>query len=237
MAAYVGMGMEAGHLLAASMMSAPASLVVAKIMLPETETSPTKGIVKIDIPRQDANILDAACRGAADGLKLALNVAAMLIAFIALIALANWLLGSGHYWAVHLFAGHESAEALMVDSDLLTFEKILGWVLSPLAWLMGVAWQDAGAIGQLLGKKAIFNEFLAYLDLAQMKDTLSPRSFTVATYALCGFANFGSVAIMIGGLGALEPGRRRDLAQLGFRAMLGGLLAGFMTATIAGMLI
>ena len=223
MAAYASMGADAGHLLAASIMSAPASLVLAKIIIPEKEHSVTKGVVEINIPRQDTNVLDAACRGASEGLKLALNVAAMLIAFIALVALLNWILT---IFPKEWFGGTP-----------LTLERLLGWILSPLAWIMGVEWKDAGTVGMLLGKKTILNEFVAYMDLVKFKDVISLRSFTIATYALCGFANFASVAIQIGGIGALVPERRKDFAQIGFKAMLGGTLAAFMTATIAGILI
>lgn len=221
MAAYAGMGADAGHLLAASLMSAPAALVIAKIMVPETEESPTKGVVRVDVPRNDANLLDAACRGAAEGLTLALNVAAMLIAFIAMVAMLNWFLS---------LVPH-------VAGQPLSMERILGWVMAPLAWSMGVQWSEAQEVGMLLGKKTIFNEFLAYQDLVAMKDRLSPRSFTIATYALCGFANFGSMAIMIGGIGGLVPARRQDIAHYGLRALIAGTLAVFMTACIAGMLI
>ena len=221
MAAYAGMGADPGHLLAASIMSAPASLALAKIILPEKEDSPTKGIVKISVPRTDANVLDAACRGAADGLKLALNVAAMLIAFIAIVAMLNWTL----------------SRFPDVADNPLSLERILGWLCAPLAWVMGVEWKDAQFVGMLLGKKVILNEFLAYMDLVALKETISERSFIIATYALCSFANFGSVAITIGGIGGLVPERRKDFARLGFKAMLGGALAGFMTATIAGILI
>jgi CNT family concentrative nucleoside transporter len=220
MAAYVGMGVDAGHLMAASLMAAPASLVIAKIMVPETEPSLTKGVVRIDVPREDVNVLDAACRGAADGLKLALNVAAMLIAFIAMVYAINWFLS-----------------LIPVGTAPLTLERILGWLLSPLAWVMGVEWKDAQLVGMLLGKKTVLNEFLAYSDLVQLKGQLSPRSFTIATYALCGFANFGSIAIQIGGVSTLAPSRRSDFARFGLRAMIGGALATFMTATIAGILI
>jgi CNT family concentrative nucleoside transporter len=220
MAAYVGMGVDAGHLMAASLMAAPASLVIAKIMVPETEPSLTKGVVRIDVPREDVNVLDAACRGAADGLKLALNVAAMLIAFIAMVYAINWFLS-----------------LIPVGTAPLTLERILGWLLSPLAWVMGVEWKDAQLVGMLLGKKTVLNEFLAYSDLVQLKEQLSPRSFTIATYALCGFANFGSIAIQIGGVSTLAPSRRSDFARFGLRAMIGGALATFMTATIAGILI
>jgi CNT family concentrative nucleoside transporter len=221
MAAYVRMGVDAGHLMAASLMAAPASLVIAKIMVPETEASLTKGVVRIDVPRQDVNIFDAACRGAAEGLKLALNVAAMLIAFVAIIYAVNWLLS---------LPG-------TIHGQPLSLERVLGWLFSPLAWVMGVEWKDAQQVGMLLGKKTVLNEFLAYGDLVQLREKLSPRSFTIATYALCGFANFGSVAIQIGGVSTLAPSRRAVFARFGLRAMIGGALTTFMTATIAGMLI
>jgi CNT family concentrative nucleoside transporter len=221
LATYASFGADAGHLLTASIISAPAALVIAKIMIPETGESLTKRIVKVQIPKEDANILDAACRGAAEGAKLALTIAAMLICFIAFVALLNWLL------------------SLLPDvwGSPLTLERILGWLLAPLAWIMGIQWNDAPTVGMLLGKKTILNEFLAYLDLVSFKKALSARSFTIATYALCGFANFGSVAIQIGGYSALVPTRRKDFAKLGLRAMIGGTLAAFMTAAIAGILI
>lgn len=212
---------DAGHLLTASIISAPAALVIAKIMIPESEQSLTKGIVRVNIPKQDANILDAACRGASEGAKLALNIAAMLICFVAFVAMLNALL------------------RLLPDiaGAPLTLERVLGWLCAPLAWLMGVEWKDADIVGMLLGKRTILNEFLAYADLKNFKDVISQRSFTIATYALCGFANFGSIAIQIGGYGSLVPARRKDFAKLGLRAMIGGSLAAFMTASIAGILI
>ena len=229
MVAYVGMAEAAGypaarlagHLMVASLISAPASLVIAKIMVPETEDSPTKGTVKIDVPRTDANILDAACRGAAEGLKLVLNIVAMLIAFIALVHLVNWML----------------SPIPQVAGEPLTLERMLGWACAPLAWVMGVSWEDAPTVGMLIGEKTIFNEFVGYGSLMRCQDTLSPRSFTIATYALCGFANFGSIAVTIGGISELAPSRRKDFAAYGFRAMIGGALAAFMTASIAGILL
>ena len=217
---YTAFGADAGHLLTASLMSAPASLVVAKIILPETEDSPTKGRVTIDIPRKDANTLDAACRGASEGLKLALNVAAMLIAFVAIVYLINWALSP-----------------IFVYGEPLTLERVFGWMFCPIAWLIGVPWKDAQAVGTLLGEKTVLNEVLAFIELEKIKDTLSPRSVTIATYALCGFANFGSVAIMIGGVGSLVPQRRADLAKYGLYSLVGGTLAALMTAAVAGMLI
>jgi CNT family concentrative nucleoside transporter len=221
LAAFTGFGADAGHLLTASVISAPAALVIAKIMVPETETSLTKGTVKIKIPKEDVNVLDAACRGASDGVKLAINIAAVLICFIAFVALANWLLSF-----LPQFNGCH-----------FTLERMLGWLCSPFAWIMGIDWKDASTVGALLGKRTILNEFIAYLDLVKCKDVISPRSFTIATYALCGFANLGSVAILIGGLGTLVPEKRTDFARLGIKSMIAGMLACFMTAAIAGVLI
>lgn len=220
-AAYASMGLDAGHLLAASFMSAPASLVIAKIMFPESDISPTKGQVKIEVTKQDSNLLDDACRGASEGVRLALNIAGMLIAFIAIVSLLNWLM------SFLPTAGNEP----------LTMQRLLGWISAPFAWLLGVEWKDAQTVGFLLGEKIILNEFVAYLDLVKYKDLISPRSFSIATYALCGFANFGSIAIQIGGISILAESRRKDFAKLGFKAMIGGALAAIMTATIAGMLI
>ncbi len=232
MAAYVGMLQSsfhdiAGHLLAASVMSAPAALVCAKLMIPEPDPtkSETYGQLKTHLPTVDANVIDAASRGAADGLTLALNVGAMLLAFIALIAMLNGIVG----WGAGLL-GYEG----------VTIQGMLGVLLAPLAWIMGVPWHDASAVGQLIGTKTVANEFVAYLGLSDMlaNDTLkSPRSVVIATYALCGFANFSSIAIQIGGIGGIAPERKADLARLGLRAMIAGSIACFMTATVAGLLI
>jgi len=221
LATYAGLGADAGHLLTASIISAPGALVIAKIMIPETQHSLTKHRVEIKIPPQDANVLDAACRGASEGAKLAVNIAAVLICFIAFVALFNWILS-----IIPDIAGSP-----------LTLERILGWLMAPLAWVMGVEWKDSATVGMLLGEKTVLNEFVAYVDLVTHKDVISPRSFTIATYALCGFANFGSIAIQIGGYGSLVPSRRKDFAKLGLRAMIAGSLAAFLTATIAGILI
>jgi len=252
MVAYVGMAGDdaataaelAGHLAVASLISAPAALVVAKIMVPETEESVTKGQVKIDVPRTDANLIDAACRGAAEGLKLVLNIVAMLIAFIALIYLVNWMLAGASLGIneVASWFAEEEAEPWTVQQMLggreLSVQLLLGWVGAPLAWIMGIEWNDAPEVGRLLGEKTVFNEFIAYQHLlGDVKDKISPRSFAIATYALCGFANFGSIAVMIGGIGGLVPERRADLARFGLRSLVGGTLAAFMTASIAGMLI
>jgi CNT family concentrative nucleoside transporter len=227
MAAYVGMLVAffpdiAGHLLAASVMSAPAAILISKVMYPEDGDPETKGTLKADVPSPDVNVIDAAARGAGEGLTLALNVGAMLLAFIALIALLNGVIG----WVGGL-AGWEN----------LSLELILGWVLAPLAWIMGVPWQDAVEIGSLMGIKTVVNEFVAFLQLAdslQQGAPLEPRSVVIATYALCGFANFSSIAIQIGGIGGIAPERRSDLSRIGMRAMIGGTLAAFMTATVAG---
>ena len=230
LAAYVGMLSPyypgiAGHLIAASVMSAPGALVVAKIMLPERERPATGGTLAVSVERQDVNMIDAAARGAGDGLKLALSVGAMLIAFLALLALADALVGTVGGW---------------VGVGGLSLSGILGWVLRPVAWMIGIPWSESGAVGQLIGVKTVLNEFVAFLqlaDLSQQAGTLSPRSVTIATYALAGFANFGSVAMTIAGIGEIAPSRRADLARLGIRAMIGGTIAALMTAAFAGMLV
>ncbi len=229
MAAYAGMLVGffpdiAGHLMAASVMSAPAALVVAKLMVPEEEKAETAGELRTKLERPDVNVIEAAARGASEGLKLALNVGAMLLAFLAMIALLNAVLG----WAAGL-----------VGIEGLTLERILGWLLAPVAWVMGVPWAEAAPVGSLMGIKTVANEFVAFLGLAgEMADgQLSPRAATIATYALSGFANFSSIAIQIGGIGGIAPRRRQDLARLGLRAMIGGSIAAFMTAAIAGVLI
>jgi len=224
MAAYVGMGVSAKHLLAASVMSAPAALVMAKLMFPETEKSKTAGSVDIEIERPWANVIDAAATGAADGLKLALNVGAMLIAFVALIALVDWPIGKLGAWM-----GHPE----------LSLNVILGFVCRPLAWLMGVPWAEADKVGTLIGIKTAINEFVGYAELQKMVagGMLSQRAQVIATYALCGFSNFSSIAIQIGGIGGMAPERKADLARIGLRAMVAGSLACFQTATIAGLLL
>jgi CNT family concentrative nucleoside transporter len=228
----------AGHLLAASVMSAPAALLISKVIYPEDGEPVTRDSMRVEIESPDANLIDAAARGAGEGLTLALNVGAMLLAFIALIALLNALLG----WVgdVTYISGALRGWGWLGDGQRLTLEVIMGWVLAPLAWIMGVPWQDAPAIGSLLGVKTALNEFVAYLQLSNLLNEgagLSPRSVVIATYALCGFANFSSIAIQIGGIGGIAPSRRSDLARLGLRAMIGGSLAAFMTATVAGILI
>lgn len=224
MAGYVSMGVEAGHLIAASIMSAPASLIIAKIMVPETETPVTKEKVNVHLDEIDANVIDAAARGTSEGLKLALNVGAMLLSFIAIVALINALVG----WLGSL-----------VGMDYLSLEWILGRLFAPLAYVMGVPLSDAIEAGNLLGQKIVINEFFAYANLAELIKTnsLNQRTVVILTYALCGFANFSSIGIQVGGIGSLAPERRSDIAKLGIRALIGGSLAAFMTATIAGILI
>jgi CNT family concentrative nucleoside transporter len=215
MAAYILFGVEAQHLLTAVIMTAPGTLMMAKMFVPETRVPETMGTVRLEVARTDVNVIDAAGRGTGEGLHLALNVGAMLISFLALIALLNAILG---------LAG-------------LSMQQIFGWVFSPIAWSLGVPWRDAATIGNLLGTRMVLNEFVAYSQLGPLKATLDPKSFTIATFALCGFANFSSIGIQIGGIGALAPERRHDLARLGLRAMLAGTFANFLTATIAGMLL
>jgi CNT family concentrative nucleoside transporter len=222
MAAYIAFGVEARHLLTAVIMTAPGTIMMAKILEPETETPQTLGGVKVDIPKTDVNVVDAAARGTVEGLHLMLNVIAMLVSFIALVALVN----GGFGW-VH-------GQLPWFPANIQT---VLGWIFAPIAWVMGVPWHDAGSIGALLGERMVLNEFIAYKDLGAIKATLSPVSFTIATFALCGFANISSVGIQIGGIGALAPERKHDLARLGFRAMIAGTLANFLSATLAGMLL
>jgi CNT family concentrative nucleoside transporter len=230
-AVYAAMGWNAGyhdtagHLLCASVLNCPASLLISKIMLPETEKSETAGTSPATVPRTSANSIDAICRGAGDGFHLSLNIIAMLIAFIAIIALANYVFG----WVqTHVGIAH-----------VITLQNIFGYINAPFAWLMGVPAQDCLSVGQILGERIVLNEFVGYLDLTANAKTLAldPRSFTIATYALCGFANFSSIAIQVGGIGSLAPERRSEMAKIGFRAMIGGLLAAYMTACLAGFLL
>jgi len=210
----------AGHLLAASFMSAPAAFVMAKVMIPETEASTTAGTVEISTEKASANLLDAAADGTSTGLKLYLNVMAMLIAFVAMVAVIDWGLG-----------------AIVIAGDPLSLSRVFGWVFSPVAWMMGVTWEDCQSFGALLGTKVGVNEFVAFKDMAGMesKGAMSERSLKMAAYALCGFANFASVGIQIGGISPLAPERRAEISRLALRAMLGGAFASWMTATVAGM--
>jgi CNT family concentrative nucleoside transporter len=211
----------AGHLLTASVLNAPAALLVAKILIPETEVSETAGGVVKDPPRTTVNSVDALCRGASDGMMLAINVIAMLIAFIALVALVNFIL----IWP------QQQADV----ATPVSLQAMLGWLNAPFAWLMGVPAHDCGTIGSVLGQRIVLSEFIGYTALNAA--TVDARSYTIATYALCGFANVASIAIQVGGIGSLAPERRGDMARLGVRAMIGGLLATYLTATIAGILL
>ena len=222
LAAYVGFGIDAGHLLAASVMSAPAALVCAKLLVPEVEESSTAGVVNIDLPKVSTNVIDAAATGASDGLKLAVNVAAMLLAFIALVAMLNGILGLMGSW---------------VGFPQLSFELIIGYINAPVAWLLGVPWEDCFTVGSILGKKIVLNEFVGYLDLVNLKGQMSERSTIITTYALCGFSNFSSIAIQLGGIGTMAPDKRPILAAYGMKSLIGGTLACYMTACIAGIFI
>src|SRR6059058_919011 len=222
MAAYIAFGIEARHLLTAVIMTAPGTIMMAKILEPETETPLTLGGLKVDIPRTDVNVVDAAARGTTDGLYLMLNVIAMLVSFITLVALANGAFGWVHGYLAWFPAN---------------IQTVFGWIFRPIAWVMGVPWHDSGTIGGLLGTRMVLNEFIAYSLLGPLKQSLDPVSFTIATFALCGFANVSSVGIQIGGIGALVPERKHDLARLGFRAMIAGTLANFLSATRAGILL
>ena len=221
MAIYVSMLSDipgiAGHLMAASIMSAPAALVVAKIIFPETEESETSGDHKINVETADDNAMEALSRGATDGMKLAANVGAMLVAFVAFIALVNGILG-------------------LVG---LTVEEILSWIFRPLAWAMGAPWSEAAVLGQLMGEKLVLTELIAYTDLMDLRaqNAISDRTAIIASYALCGFANFASIGIQLGGIGGIAPERRKDLAKIALKAMIGGALASWLTATIAGIII
>jgi CNT family concentrative nucleoside transporter len=235
MAVYISMGVPAPYLLAASIMAAPAALVISKIVWPETEESPTKGSVKLEVKKSHANLLDAISHGASDGLKVSLNVMAMLIGFIALIALGDVILAK-IVEIPNLFKSQ--GEAMIVGSEVLSLNKIFGTVFSAFAWVMGVPAQDTQVVGSLMGTKMVINEFVAYSQLTPMigGGTLNPKSVVIASFALCGFANFSSIAIQVGGIGELVPSRRSDLAKLGFRALMCGTLASYLSATIAGMM-
>ncbi len=222
MAAYMKVGgAEAKHLLAAVIMTAPGTLLMAKMLVPETEEPLTAGRVEMPAMEKESNILGAISRGTVDGLHLALNVGAMLITFLALLALLNAMMGWTH---------------MHISWFPYSLQQIFGWVLAPVAWLIGVPWRDAAQIGNLLGTRMVLNEFVAFAQLGTMKGVLDPRSFTIATFALCGFANFSSIGIQIGGIGALAPEQRSQLARFGIRAMLAGTMANLMSAAIVGML-
>lgn len=255
MAIYIGMlagtdavlqQMYAKHFLAASIMAAPATLLIAKILIPETGQPLTRGTVSVHIEKDSANVIDAAAAGASDGMKLAINIAAMLLAFVALIAMINHVIGLAG--DVHLGGSHSLNEILNAGAAAgaatvkLNLGLILGYILAPVAWVIGIDWNDAVIAGGLIGQKVVLNEFIAYMQLSQTAvgdgpGAISEHTRLVLTYALCGFANFASIAIQIGGIGSLVPERRSDLARFGLRAVLGGSIATLMTATIAGVLL
>ncbi|HKM67715.1 MAG TPA: nucleoside transporter C-terminal domain-containing protein [Candidatus Acidoferrum sp.] len=224
MAGYIQVGgADPKNLLTAVIMTAPGTLLMAKMLVPETEQSLTAGRVEMPAMEKESNVLGAIARGTSDGLSLALNVGAMLITFIALLALLNAMMGGIHNWP-HM--------AWFPDS----MQTLFGWIFSPVAWLIGIPWHDAAKIGNLLGTRMVINEFVAFGQLGTMRGTLDPRSFTIATFALCGFANFSSIGIQIGGIGALAPEQRSQLAKFGIRAMLAGTMANLMSACIVGIL-
>jgi concentrative nucleoside transporter, CNT family len=231
MAAYIAFGIEPKHLLSAVIMTAPGTLLMAKMLVPETEQPKTAGRVVMNEEEEETekeeNLLGAVARGTTDGLHLALNIAAMLISFLALIALTNGILGGAHNW----LAGHG------VFWFPASLEKIFGVLFAPIAWVIGIPWHDCGTIGNLLGTRMVLNELVAFSMLGPMRAALDPRSFTIATFALCGFANLSSIGIQIGGIGALAPNKKGELARLGIRAMLAGTMANLMSASIAGMLL
>src|SRR6204780_1295136 len=222
MAAYIAFGIEAKHLLAAVIMTAPGTILLAKMLVPETEVPRTSGRVEMAEIERDTNTLGAIARGTGDGLSLAINVAAMLISFIALLFLIDGIFGG-----IHAYIGWFPA----------SLEQVFGWVFAPIAWLIGIPWHDCRTIGNLLGLRTVTNELIAFQRLGPMKDSLDPRSFTIATFALCGFANFSSIGIQIGGIGALAPNKKADLARLGIRAMLAGTMANLMSASIVGIML
>jgi len=219
MAAYISFGINAKDLLSAVIMTAPGTLLMAKMLVPETEQPLTAGRVEMPPMEKESNVLGAIARGTVDGLHLALNVAAMLITFLALLALVNAIMGWTH---------------LHISWFPYSLQQVFGWVFAPVAWLIGIPWHDAPTVGNLLGTRMVLNEFVAFAQLGTMKDSLDPRTFTIATFALCGFANFSSIGIQIGGIGALAPERRSQLAKFGIRAMLAGTMANLLSASIVG---
>ena len=235
MAVYISFGVPAEYLLAASIMAAPAALVIAKMVYPETEESQTRGVIELDKTSPHTNILDALSHGASDGMKVSINVVAMLLGFIAVIAMIDFFIGQ---IGAGLYSMGVSPSVVGFDMNTLSFKTIMGGVFSAFAYIMGVPSQDVFAAGQLMGTKLVINEFVAYADLAPMiaGGKLHPKTIAIVSFALCGFANFSSVAIQVGGIGELAPSRRADLAQLGMRALLCGTLASYLSATIAGIL-
>lgn len=246
MAVFVELGVSAGHLVTASIISAPAALIIAKILQPETEESETLGTVTTQFEKQSANVIEAAANGASEGMKLAINIAAMLIGFLALIAMLDSVLYGIGELVQYLFFSSSAESGQSVDLNW-SLKGLLGIVFWPFAWLMGIEFKDCHASGQMLGTKMVVNEFIAYVDLGSYVNgnvvdaeggvvEISERTRVILTYALCGFSNFGAIGIQLGGIGPLAPGRKSDLAQLGLRAMLGGMLACCMTACVAGIM-
>ena len=243
MAAYVLVGqVEIKHLIVSVIMTAPCAILISKLMVPEAETPKTGTEAKVEVAKTDINVIDAAARGATDGGILAVNVACMLIAVIALVALINGVIGYVDNGLIKLTQDWGSIPIL---GSIVTFisyifpstlQQLLGWIFAPLAWTLGVPWHEAVSVGSLMGTRMVLNEFVAFIDLGTIKATLDPRTFVLATYALCGFANFTSIAIQIRGIGALAPNKREEFARLGLRAMIAGTLANFMTAAIVGMI-
>jgi concentrative nucleoside transporter, CNT family len=236
MAVYISMGVPASYLLAASLMAAPGALVISKIVFPETEESETKGVIKLEVKKEHSNIMDAISHGASDGMKISLNVIAMLIGVIALIALADALLG---YFGHFLSWTGLSLNILGLDVDNLRLKDVVGAFFSLFAIVMGVPVAESLQVGSLMGTKMVINEFVAYSDLTPMlqQGVLSSKSVVIASFALCGFANFSSIAIQLGGIGTLVPGRKADLARLGFKAMICGTMASYISASLAGILL
>ncbi len=227
MAAYIAFGIEPKHLLTAVIMTAPGTLLMAKMLVPETEKPLTAGRVEMPPMEKEANFLGALARGTGDGLHLAINVGAMLISFLAMLALVNFAIGGTHNWlAAHGIGWFPSS-----------LQQVFGWVFAPVAWVIGIPWHDCTNVGNLLGTRMVVNELVAFGQLGTMRTGLDPRSFTIATFALCGFANFSSIGIQIGGIGALAPHQRQQLARFGIRAMLAGTMANLMSASIVGMLL
>jgi len=237
MAVYIALGVPAEYLLAASIMAAPGALVISKIVYPETEESSTRGSVKLHVEKTSSNVVDAISHGASDGLRIALNVVAMLVGFIALIALLDYTLGSLGS-AIVSYTGF-NLEGVGIDLRQLSIQQLLGKVFSAFAWAMGVPSADIQSAGELMGTKLVINEFVAYLDLSTLlkSGNLQPKTVTIVTFALCGFANFSSIAIQVGGIGELAPSRRKDLSELGFKALVCGTLASYLSATLAGILV
>ncbi len=233
MAIYIAMGVDAKFLLAASVMAAPGALAVAKIIYPEVEESSTKNEVKVNIERAHVNLIDSIAHAASDGMKVSLNVIAMLIALLSLIAMADWILAKAGFFLYDFCHINPS----FIDLSNLSLKSILGSLFGFFALVMGVPFENAAEVGALMGEKLVLNEFIAYTDLIALKDVLTPKAVTIASFALCGFANFGSIAIQIGGIGELAPTRRKDIARLGIKALIAGTFASYISACMAGILL